>query len=67
MIVDGNISDLFFNTNMDHATIYENGRFLGYKENVIAKEATTFIETLSRLGVATPAPADLVADFYARI
>lgn len=68
MHIDTNISDLFFNTDISRAKIYDHkGHFMGYKEDVLKEEATDFLNTLDRLGVNVPTPDQLVQDFYNRI
>ncbi len=56
--VDGNISDLFFNT--EH--VFGDG---DYPE--LQQEAQDFLDCLDRLGVATPNAGDLIADFMNRL
>ena len=58
-MVDGNISDLFFNTEHERS---EGG---GYTS--LIGEAKDLIGCLHRLGIATPTEDELVADFYDRL
>jgi hypothetical protein len=60
MRVDGNISDLFFNT--EHAYNLGTGEY-----HQIETEAQDFLESLDRLGVSVPSVADLIEDFHNRI
>lgn len=67
MAVDGDISDLFFNTNVSSAAIYEQDEFRGYDHPKMLEEAVTFLRCLGRLGVIVPAAEELVQDFYKRV
>lgn len=64
MRVNGNISDLFFNT--EHGAIYdEDGNFEDYA--CLEEEAKEFLDCLDRLGVATPTIEELIEDFENRL
>ena len=64
MRVDGNISDLFFNT--AHEIIYDvDGNFEEYAS--LEEEAKEFLDCLDRLGVSTPTVEELVEDFNNRV
>jgi hypothetical protein len=69
MKIDGNISYLFFNTELSVAELPtdRDGVFQGYDETKLHDEAEIFLGCLGRLGVATPSVDDLIADFYSRI
>lgn len=65
--VDGNISDLFFNTDVSGAANHDkDGMFIGWDDAKLREEATLFLGCLERLNVAVPAVDDLIADFHAR-
>ena len=59
MRVDGNISDLFFNT------VHETDNDGEY--NNLEGDAQDFLDCLESLGVSAPTVEELVADFYTRI
>jgi hypothetical protein len=64
MKVEGNISDLFFNT--EHGVKYdEDGNFEEFAS--LEEEAKDFLDALDRLGVSTPTVAELIEDFHNRI
>jgi len=68
MRVDGNISDLFFNT--EHHFMPEldaRGKSVGGEHDELEQEAKYFLDCLNRLGVFTPSVEELVADFKARL
>lgn len=67
MKVDGNISDLFFNTDLSDTRIMEKGQFVGYDEEKMKTEAALFLACLDRLGVATPSVEDMISDYFARV
>ena len=70
MSIDGNISDLFFNTDLSaaHLTAKENGgEFAGWDHDKLQEEAKSFLGCLERLGVPVPSVDDLTADFYSRV
>jgi len=68
MYVNPNLSDLWFNHDHSAYTRHDaKGEFEGYDPDGILAEATTFLETLARLGVEGPSPEELVQDFYGRI
>lgn len=68
MSIDGNISDLFFNTEMSVTELHDaKGDFAGYDEAKLRDEAALFLGCLDRLGVSTPSVDDLLSDFYGRI
>jgi len=56
--VDGNISDLFFNT--EH--VFGDGEYPELKQ-----EAEDFLDCLDRLGVSIPTTGDLITDFMDRL
>jgi hypothetical protein len=67
-MVDGNISDLFFN--LDHSSnkiTDTRGHFVGFDSVKLAEEADWFLDALQRLGVAIPEKKDLIEDFLKRI
>lgn len=64
--VNGNISDLFFNTEHHYAPPPKKSGVGGtYPE--LESEAKDFLACLGALGVTTPTVEELVADFYARL
>ena len=64
MKVDGNISDLFFNT--EHGVMYDvDGNFEEFTS--LEEEAKDFLACLDHLGVATPTVEELIEDFNNRI
>lgn len=67
--VDTNISDLFFNTELDDVTRQYDakGQFVGYNDEKMLEAAQDFLASLYRLGVPVPAPRALVDDFYGRL
>ncbi len=64
MRVDGNISDLFFNTE-HHVSHDQKGQFADHDE--LETEAKYFLDCLDRLGVPTPTVDELIADFRERL
>ena len=66
MRVDGNISDLFFNTEHHFVPPDKNQGMAGMYDQ-LETEAEHFLACLDRLGVPTPTTEDLIADFYARL
>ena len=67
MKVDANISDLFFNTDLQGTKIMDRGQFVGFDEPKLREEARVFLACLKRLNVPVPSVEDLIADFYGRI
>lgn len=69
MRVDPNISDLFFNTDVDAARRYDKkGHFDCFDHGTMMIEAGHVLGCLERLGVPNlPTADDLVADFLARV
>lgn len=69
--VDANISDLFFNRDLEAAKLYDTKggprMFVGYDDEKLRDEAQMMLESLTRLGVAVPSADDLIADFYDRL
>jgi len=67
--VDGNISDMFFNTDLSHCKIKNssNGMFMGFDENKLKAEAEVFLGYLKRIRVPVPTVDELIADFYSRM
>lgn len=67
MKINGNISDLFFNTDLNAAAQHDlRGEFTGYDHEALRAEAAMFLGCLERLGIAVPPIDDLTADFYER-
>lgn len=67
-MVDPNISDLFFNTELDNCKLKDaKGNFEGWDESKLKQEAQDFLSCLDRLGVITPSIEDLIGDFYDRV
>lgn len=68
-MVDQNISDLFFNTDLSstHLPNLSNGMFAGYDEAKLQDEALMFLSSLARLGVDVPTSDDLLENFHARL
>lgn len=65
--IDGDVSDLFFNTELDCARVYDaRGHFTGWDVTRLEQEAMQFLASLGRLGVDTPTVDDLIADFHRR-
>lgn len=68
MQVNGNISDLFFNTDVSAAAQHDlNGKFTGWDHDKLCAEAQMFLDCLQRLGVDAPPIDDLIADFHKRV
>lgn len=68
MAINGNISDLFFNTDVSGAAEHDaSGQFTGYDDAKLREEARLFLNCLIRLDVEVPTADDLIADFYARV
>lgn len=69
MAIDQNVSDLFFNTDLNQAKLIDNkGRFAGWNEPILKSEAFTFLECLGNLKVSgLPSCEALVKDFLERI
>ena len=66
-MIDGNISDLFFNTDVNVAAEHDlHGNFTGYNETKLRNEAEMFLACLDRLNVAIPTIDELLADFHGR-
>lgn len=66
--INGDISDLFFNTDLDTARTYDDKKqFAGFDEKKLYDEAMAFLGCLTRLGVDTPTADDLIADLYRRL
>lgn len=65
MRVDGNISDLFFNTEHHAAHDSDDGQFLDHDQ--LEQEATDFLAALERLGVVVPTVDELIEDFHNRL
>lgn len=66
--VNGNISDLFFNTDHDGATIMEQGKFAGFDDSKLRDDAEMFLGCLDRLGLTDlPSAPELVQDFHGRV
>ena len=68
MAIDQNISDLFFNTDLELAKTRDaRGDFTGWSEAALRREAESFLGYLDRIGVARPTVDELLADFHARL
>lgn len=68
MRITTDISDLFFNTDMDLAATYDKNRmFTGYDQEQLHAIAEQWSETFERASGIHVNPADLVADFLARV
>lgn len=66
--VNDDLSDLFFNIDIDDARVIEKGRFVGWNEERLREEAETLLGRLERLGVGgLPGPDELVRDFLGRV
>jgi hypothetical protein len=67
--IDGNISDLFFNTDLTgaHEECDDDKDFAGYDTNKLREEARMFLACLDRLGVAVPSVDALLEDFNGRL
>lgn len=63
--VNGDISDLFFNTDVSAA--FSGDTESGYDAAKLEQEAMQFLASLGRLGVDVPTVDDLIADFHGRI
>ncbi len=61
--VNGNISDLFFNT--EHHASYDEGQFVEHDH--LSEEATDFLGCLHNLGVDCPTVDELIHDFRERL
>lgn len=69
MTINTNISDLFFNRDLDACREYaRDGEFDGFNDEKLREEAVTFLGNLRALGVKElPTVDDLITDLYARI
>jgi hypothetical protein len=68
MSIDGNISDLFFNTEHDEAAVFDqSGQFKGYDDALLHDLAVGFLTSLVALGVTVPSASELVDDFQRRL
>ena len=68
MSVNGNISDLFFNTDLSNANLTDkDGQFIDFDLSQLRAEAHDLLACLSRLGVAVPTVEELVTDFLERV
>lgn len=66
--VDANISDLFFNSDLDMARRHDSdGNFIGFDDEALRAEAIQFLNYIGRLGVPVPDVDELLADFYERV
>lgn len=66
-LVDGNISDLFFNTDLGATARHDDkGQFVDYDHEALRAEAQMFLGCLYRLGVAVPTDDELITDFFNR-
>lgn len=65
--VNGDISDLFFNTEHNAAEYNGQRQFTGYNEPKLREAAEMTLGSLARLGVDVPSVDELIADFYGRI
>lgn len=63
------VSDLFFNTDLADAVVKDrNGDFDHYDEDILRREAESFLTSVRMLnGALRITPDELIADFYARI
>lgn len=63
------VSDLFFNTDLDHCVMRNHkGEFDGYDEDKLREEADSFANCIVSLNPGMMFTADeLIADLYARI
>lgn len=67
-MVNQNISDLFFNTDLSGAAEHDaHGQFTGWEVVKLQDEAEMFLNCLQRLGVTVPTADELIADFRARV
>ena len=68
MKVDGNISDLFFNTDVSRARrLDKRGHFENFDRHILIEEAQAMLDCLARLGLETPSASALADDFLARV
>lgn len=63
-MVDANISDLFFNSDLKDAEARDGD---GYDHDLISDKATEFLGHLEALGVDIPTNDELVEDFFNRL
>lgn len=63
------VSDLFFNTDLSRARVYDDaGKSVTYDETILVEEATTFAACVNSLNEGLGVgPEELVADLYARM
>lgn len=67
-MVDQNISDLFFNTDLSECGDHDaRGQFTGWDVAKLQDAAEMFLNCLQRLGVPVPSANELIADFRARV
>lgn len=65
--VDGNISDLFFNTDVSATAKHDaHGQFTGYDHEALRAEVQMFLGCLQRLGIEVPTEDELIVDFLER-
>jgi hypothetical protein len=67
MRVDCHVSDLFFNLDHDEARVVEKGHFVRFDDTKMLEQADWFTKSIEAIGGPITAPADLVADFHARL
>ena len=68
MIVNTDISDLFFNYDLTEAKVYhQNGVFSHFNEDKLFEIAKEFLNSLRRLGIECPTARQLIDDFFERI
>ena len=65
--VNGFISDIFFNADLDRARDEINNNDPGADNPILRELATETIERLDGLGVSVPTEDELVADFFERL
>lgn len=67
MRIDGHVSDLFFNLDHDDARLMENGHFVNFDDEKMLEQAEWFARSIGHIGGPVYQPAEIVADFYARV
>ena len=67
-MVNGNISDLFFNYDVSEAELHDgSGNYIGHDETLLTAKAQEVLDMLEALGVDVPTADELVEDFYNRM
>lgn len=67
-MINQNISDLFFNTDVSSCKLTDSkGQFTEFDPTKLGDEGVQFLNCLERLGVTVPSLQELLDDFYKRV